>query len=75
MDNIKRDLLCLSDIEMFVERGEFPIVIENPEEDLEIENPVDVERTHSDETCIIPNIYNEPQNVLDIAPGQNKTPE
>ena len=25
--------------------------------------------------CVIPNIYNGAQNVIDIAPGQNKVPE
>ena len=76
LDNINRDLLCLSDIESIVEKGEYEIVVENEnDEHLENNNPLDLERTNSDEMCVIPNIYDGSQNVLDIAPGQNKTPK
>ena len=34
-----------------------------------------MERTNSEEMSDIPNIYNDSQNVLDIAPGQYKAPK
>lgn len=44
LDNINRDLLCLSDIESIVEKSEFDIFLENDENDenLEINNPLDL---------------------------------
>ena len=36
---------------------------------------LDKTRTNSDELFVIPNIYNESQNLLDIAPGENKVLE
>ena len=43
LDNINRELLCLSDIESIVEKGEFEIVVENEDgEHLENNNPLDV---------------------------------
>ena len=57
LDNINRDLLCLSDIESIIKKDEFEIAVENEnDEHVEGRNPLDLERTNSDEMCVIPNI-------------------
>ena len=62
--------------ESIVEKDEFEKAVENEnDEHLEGSNPLDLERTNSDEMCVIPNICNDSQNVLDIAPSQNKSPD
>ena len=79
MDNISKELLSLSDPNAIVDQDEFPVALEsieyNLEENLEDENPLDNERVNSSEMCVIPNIYNESQSILDIAPGENKMAE
>ena len=77
MDNINSELLSLTDANAAVEKNEFSVTLENDEDAgiLEVENPSDIEHTNSSEFCIIPNIYNESQNILSIAPGENKVPE
>ena len=48
LENINQDLLCLSDIESVVEKGEFEIVVENEnDEHIEGNNPLDLERTNA----------------------------
>ena len=46
----------------------------NDDSDVESKNPNNAERACSDKTCLIPNIYNSDQGVLDIAPGEGKQP-
>jgi len=75
MDNISKELLSLSDVNAIVNHDIFPVAVENDNENLEGDNPLDNERVNSGEMCVVPNIYNEGQNLLDIAPGENKTPE
>jgi len=48
--------------------------LDESNEDLESDNILNNERTASDEMCVIPNIYSEDQNLLNIAPAQNKLP-
>ena len=74
IDNINKELLSLLDIEAAVEQDEFPIEIDT-EENLEDENHLDNERINSDEMTVIPNIYSETESLLNIAPGENRTPE
>ena len=74
VDNINKELLSVSDIDAAVNQDEFSITIENDDENLENDNPQNNQRTNSNEMCIIPNIYSEDQNLLNIAPGQNKNP-
>ena len=75
MDNISKELLSLNDTDAIVDQDEFPLGLEDNEENLEDENPLDKECVNCDEMCVIPVIYNENQGILDIAPGENKTPE
>ena len=78
IDNITSDLLSLSDIDAMIEKDEYLLTIENPDEenssDNEAVNPLDNERINCDEMCAIPNIYNDDSSTLEIAPGENKTP-
>ena len=73
IDNISKELLTISDAEALVEQDSFPLIIE--ERNLEQEDPLDSERANSDEMCIIPNIYNQEEGILDIAPGEGKKPQ
>ena len=74
VDNISRDLLSISDPEAAVNLDEFPILLETEDDNIETENPLDADRTSSNEMCLIPNIFSEQENLLNIAPGQNKSP-
>ena len=67
LDNINREMLSLSEPDAIVEQDEFPITVEN----LEDENPLDNNRVNSGEMCVIPN-KDKAQNVL---PGEEKSPE
>lgn len=75
MNNIDKELICLADVDFVVDKNEFLLTVENDDENLEEDNPLDHYSTNSNESFIIPNIYNEQQNILDIAPGENKSPE
>ena len=77
LDNISRELLTLSDMDEMVEHDKFPLHLDKDEEEnnnIEEENPLNKERVNSDEMCLIPNIYCDDVNTLEIAPGENKTP-
>ena len=77
MDNISKELLSLADIDAIIDHDSFPIANDNSsndDSDVEGENPLNAERAGSDEICLIPNIYNSDQGVLDIAPGEGKQP-
>ena len=75
VENINKDLLCLTDVETMVQHDEFIFSIENEnDENLEEENPLNNDRVNSDEMCVVPNIYNDDSNTLEIAPGENKSP-
>ena len=74
VDNISRDLLSISDPEAAVNLDEFPILLETEDDNIETENPLDADRTSSNEMCLIPKIFSEQENLLNIAPVQNKSP-
>ena len=50
------------------------MVEEENNENLEEENPLNNEQVNSDEMCVIPNIYSNDTNTLEITPGENKSP-
>ena len=62
-----------------VDQDEFPLLVDsndsNENENLESENSLSENCASSDEMCAIPNIYNSDQEVLDIAPGENRKPQ
>ena len=70
------EILCLSDIEAAVEQDTFSLTVElEKDENLESEDSLSFERASSDESCLIPNIFNPDQGNLDIAPGEGKQPQ
>ena len=76
IENISKEILCLSDIEAAVEQDTFSLTVElEKDENLESEDPLSFERASSDESCLIPNIFNPDQGILDIAPGEGKQPQ
>ena len=77
LNNINEELLCLTDGDAIVCHDEFPLLRESQtdqDEYLEDDNPLDQERINSDEMCVIPNIYSDDTNILDRAPGENRSP-
>ena len=74
MDNISKELLFLADIDAIIDRDSFPIANDNSNnteiDNIEGENPLNSEIAGSDEMCLIPNIYNYDQGVLDVAPDE-----
>ena len=58
VENINRELVSLNDIDAMVQQDEFPLSIDDKnDENLEEENPLNKERVNSDEMCVVPNIY------------------
>ena len=79
IDNISTELLSLSDSDAIVDQDEFPLLVDNNDcngdGNFESENPLSENCASSDEMCVIPNIYNSDQEVLDIVSGENRKPQ
>ena len=75
IDNITNELLSLSNPDAMVNQDEYPLItVDSNDENLEDDNPLNSECVNSDEMCVIPNIYDDNSNTLEIAPGENKPP-
>ena len=61
-------------IDAIIDGDSFPIANGNNGSGVEGEKFLNTEEAGSDETCLIPNIYNSDQRVLEIAPGKGKQP-
>ncbi|XP_057292445.1 uncharacterized protein LOC130621150 [Hydractinia symbiolongicarpus] len=75
MDNITQEFLSLCDTDAMVDTNEFSVTVDIDDDNLEAENPLSMNCASSDEMCVIPNFQNPDDEVLDIAPGENKQPQ